>query len=353
VLGRFSYHPVSEGTGMKRTFLLVMMVSGIVFGSSDTRAWRGLPPQSAAAPPLAGRLYVTSWFGGVVSIVDLATGELRKTLPVGVQNHNVFLAPDRATAWVTNNADGTVSILDTANDAVVATVDVGVGPRHTYFSPDGTEAYVTAEFDNAVVVIDASTRTVTRRIPVGHMPHFALVAGDDLFVTNFGSGDVSVVRRRDGTALASIPVGHGPLGASITRDGRRVYVAVHNAHEVVGIDVATRAVIARIKTAPGPVQVTVSPDQRYAYVCADGRGVVQKIDLATHTIANTITIASDAGTHGISYAAGGRYLMVTNMGASTVSIIDTAVDQVVRSIRVATAPEGLAYLADAPREGER
>jgi YVTN family beta-propeller protein len=38
--------------------------------------------------------------------------------------------------------------------------------------------------------------------------------------------------------------------------------------------------------------------------------------------------------------------MVTNMGANTVSVIDTDSDRVIRSIRVATAPEGLAYLPD-------
>ena len=64
----------------------------------------------------AGRLYVTSWFGGVVSVVDLRGGTLRRTIPVGVQNHNVFLAPDRKTAWVTNNNDGTVTVLDTATN---------------------------------------------------------------------------------------------------------------------------------------------------------------------------------------------------------------------------------------------
>jgi YVTN family beta-propeller protein len=247
---------------------------------------------------------------------------------------------------VTNNNDGTVTVLDTATNAVLETIPVGVGPRHTFFSPDGAEAYVTAEFDNVVVVINAETRTVSRRLAVGHMPHFAIVVGDHLFVTNFGSGDVSVVRRDDGRLVGTVPVGHGPLGASVTRDGRVVYVAVHNANEVVAIDTATRRVVARVPTAPGPVQVTVTPDQRFAYVCGDGRGTVQKIDLASHRVVGAIEIAPDAGTHGITYAANGRYLMVTNMGANTVSVIDTDSDRVIRSIRVATAPEGLAYLPD-------
>ena len=70
---------------------------------------------------------------------------------------------------------------------------------------------------------------------------------------------------------------------------------------------------------------------------------MQKIDLSTNQIVNTIRIAPDAGTHGISFAAGGRLLLVTNTGAGTVSVIDTERDVVIRTIQVATAPEGIAF----------
>jgi integrase len=41
----------------------------------------------------------------------LRGGTLRRAIPAGVQNHNVFLAPDKRTAWVTNNNDGTVTVI--------------------------------------------------------------------------------------------------------------------------------------------------------------------------------------------------------------------------------------------------
>ena len=83
-----------------------------------------------------GRLYVTSWFGGVISVVDVASGAVTGSIPVGVQDHNVILNPDQTRAWVTNNNDNTVSVIDTATNRVIATVPVGVGPRHSYFAPE-------------------------------------------------------------------------------------------------------------------------------------------------------------------------------------------------------------------------
>ena len=49
----------------------------------------------AQSTPLgAGKLYVTSWFGAAISVVDLAKGETVKTIPVGVHDHNVYLSPE-------------------------------------------------------------------------------------------------------------------------------------------------------------------------------------------------------------------------------------------------------------------
>src|SRR5713101_1363272 len=134
-----------------------------------------LAPDCRAGPPEAmqGKLYVTSWFGGVVTVVDLGKGRTLNTVPVGVQDHNVFLNPDQTEAWVTNNNDGTVSVIDTATDKVTKTIAVGAGPRHTFIAPDGREAYVTNEFDDTVSAVDPAAGRAVATIKVGMMPHFA------------------------------------------------------------------------------------------------------------------------------------------------------------------------------------
>lgn len=90
------------------------------------------------------------------------------------------------------------------------------------------------------------------------------------------------------------------------------------------------------------MQVTVTPNQSFAYVANDGAGTVQKIDLATNQIVKTISIAPDAGSHGVGFAGEGRWLLITNTGANTLSIIDTATDEVAKTITVPKAPEGVA-----------
>jgi YVTN family beta-propeller protein len=133
------------------------------------------------------------------------------------------------------------------------------------------------------------------------------------------------------------------LGAGATRDGKHVYFACSVANHVTVIDGENLKVVARVPTEPGPVQVTVTPDQKHACVAADGRGTVQKIDLVANKIVKTIFIRQDAGSHGVGFAAGGKLLLITNTGSSTVSVIDTERDEIVRTISVRGGPEGIAY----------
>ena len=132
----------------------------------------GNEAQAQSAPLTQGKVYVTSWFGGAVSVIDLESSRVTTTIPVGVHDHNVFLSPDRKFVWVTNNNDGTISVVDATTDRVVKTLRTGNGPRHTVISPDGKEAYVTHEWDDSIVVIDPAEFRILGTVKVGNMPTF-------------------------------------------------------------------------------------------------------------------------------------------------------------------------------------
>ena len=44
--------------------------------------------QAQSAPLTQGKVYVTSWFGGAVSVIDLESSRVTTTIPVGVHDHN-------------------------------------------------------------------------------------------------------------------------------------------------------------------------------------------------------------------------------------------------------------------------
>jgi YVTN family beta-propeller protein len=62
-------------------------------------------------------------------VIDTATGQVVKTLTTGGGAHGVSASIDGAFVFVTNIADDTVSIIDVGSQEVVKTVPVGDRPN--------------------------------------------------------------------------------------------------------------------------------------------------------------------------------------------------------------------------------
>src|SRR5262249_30151913 len=73
-------------------------------------------------------------------------------------------------AAVSNFRDDTVSLVNLATGNVTATVPVGDGPWGVAVHPRGTELWITNRREGSVSVIDLATRTVTAMFPVGRVP---------------------------------------------------------------------------------------------------------------------------------------------------------------------------------------
>ena len=126
--------------------------------------------------------------------------------------------------WQTNSAGDEVDVIDPASNKVVLKVkDIEV-PHGVTFSPDGTRAYISCEAEKTLWATDAKT----------------------------------------GKLLGKAPLSGHPNNISISKDGKRVFVAIVTRPGAV--DVIDTAGMTRIKTIPakGGVHNTyVTPDGKY------------------------------------------------------------------------------------------
>ena len=85
-------------------------------------------------------------------------------------------------------------------------------------------------------------------MPVGSNPVGVAVKPDGtmVYVTNYGSNTVSVVRTATNTFAAAVGVGNTPYGVAFTPDGKKAYIASMNSDNVSVIDTATSTVIATV-----------------------------------------------------------------------------------------------------------
>ena len=107
----------------------------------------GSDPEQFALSVDETRLFVANEDAGRTSVVDVASGKLVASIPVGLEPEGVAVAPDGRWVFVTNESDHAVSVIDARTLKVVRSVPVGQRPRDIAFAPDSSVAYVTGEFD--------------------------------------------------------------------------------------------------------------------------------------------------------------------------------------------------------------
>jgi YVTN family beta-propeller protein len=112
----------------------------------------------------ADRVYVTCQRGDRVVVVDRATYEVVKSIPVGLNPLIPSITPDRRYVLVPNRNSDDLSVIDTQADSVVRTIaNVGPQPHGSAVTPDGLYAYVSCE--NVTAAIPPHHPTVGSKNP--------------------------------------------------------------------------------------------------------------------------------------------------------------------------------------------
>jgi len=185
-------------------------------------------------------------------IIDLATRKSVGKLPLGNEPEAFDLSPDGKTLYASNEDEGALSFIDVATGKLLKSVEVGKEPEGVKVSHDGKTVWVTSEAASLVHVIDTASAKVVKNVKVGKRPRrFALTPdGAQLWVTNELGASVTILSTQDYSTLATLnfevkgarPADITPVGITMTRDGKRAFVALGRANHVAFVDVASRKV---------------------------------------------------------------------------------------------------------------
>ena len=91
-------------------------------------------------------------------------------IPAGVRSNGVRIHPNGKTVFISNGADGTVSVIDVASNKITKTISVGQRPWNMSITPDGKKLYVANGRSNTVSVIDTEKLEKVNDIKVGDQP---------------------------------------------------------------------------------------------------------------------------------------------------------------------------------------
>ncbi len=132
-------------------------------------------PTFVSVSPDDRRLYVACNHGNSLQILDAASLELVREIPVGTGAYNVEPSADARWIIVTNKKAQSVSLVDAQSLTEVAKIATSKPlPHGVAYSPDGRWAFISQESvgidPGAVDVIDLTTRARVATIPVPRQP---------------------------------------------------------------------------------------------------------------------------------------------------------------------------------------
>jgi YVTN family beta-propeller protein len=232
------------------------------------------------------------------------------------------------------------------------------GPLHILVpAPDGKFMYAISE--HRISVVDVLAHAVVKFIPQDIGPAEASLSPDGrmLYISQVFGRSVLVVDTRALRVIDTIAVGRSLGGIAISGDGAHAYVADQDGNALVFLNTATRKVEKTIPLPGGPAAVVVTPDGRTAYVAlsepdpdaagAAGRldGAISVVDLRNARVVRSIPMAGR--NLDLAVSSDGAKLYVGSDRAGTVAVIDTKSNILLHTVKL-DAPGVFALVATGP-----
>ncbi|MCF6300760.1 MAG: YncE family protein, partial [Proteobacteria bacterium] len=104
-------------------------------------------------------------------IVNIHTGEISQAIDTGADvSHMVILSADEKTAFVSNISSGSVSVLDLTTGKLIKTIITGKGAEGIALSTDGRQVWVTNRGVNTISIIEVESLTVSKTLKTEEFP---------------------------------------------------------------------------------------------------------------------------------------------------------------------------------------
>jgi len=303
----------------------------------------------------AAQAYVSTEGGGI-AVIDLDRLEVMPSLPAGGKGpRGLAVTTDGKYLLAANKGTGDLSVIDLATGQLVRRVPIGQNPEFVRVA--GNQAFVTYEpgersgppgaapppsakgksdddkpLPAEIAVIDLKDWRVNRRIRSGLETEGIEFSrnGKLMLVTNEGDDTVTVYENDSGrqVKLLPMPAGSRPRGIKASPDGNRYVVTLESANAFVVLDATNFRVLRTVPTRTGPYGVAFDRAGERLFVAASRADTLQVFD--AQTFASLADIAIGKRCWHFSFTPDDARLLVACGRSNAVYVIDARTYEPVR-----------------------
>ena len=274
-------------------------------GSIDVK---GEGPRGLAVSEDGKQLVVATRENGSVSVIDTATNEVIKQIPVGknpefvrVRGNFAFVSYEPSAKGGPPPAPGSAAAKeaekeaedDDAEPARIGIIDLKLGKKvreivggpeteGIEFSKDGKQLVITNEADNTVTVHDMKSGKLLKTVKThnyGDRPRGVKVSPDGkTYVVTLEYGNKFMVLDKNFKVLRTVDTGATPYGIAYDRKGEHIYVAANKAKTLEVFNAKTYEKVKEVPTGNRCWHFSFTPDDKEILLACGKSDAVFVID---------------------------------------------------------------------------
>ena len=286
---------------------------------------------SMALNPDGTRLYVADYTANTISVIDTETNKITTTIKTLAGPWSVMFDPDGTRLYVSTHKNNIISVIDPSKNKVTEEITVSKAPGAMVFHPNGTRMYLVNTAVKLLTIVDVGSKKVLDTITVGNDPSGVVINADGsrLYVTNTGDKTVSVINTVTNKVIKTASVGYTNTPSVTAIKGTKVYVG--GTDSVLSLDTTRNRVTASFPVLNIGLSLVPHPTLDRLYL-ANLLDTITVIDTTDNTVETTIPTGTDMGAVQIVLSSNGSRLYATNTHDKTVSVIDTATNEITKVI---------------------
>ena len=332
------FHSLATGI-----FLALIASTSLTFAQTIPAS---APAPTPAEPKLA---IVLNSAEASVSLIDMPTRKVIKTVPVGKEPHHLMLTPDQKTLLIANAAGNDVQLMNPVNGELTGKIpeiidpyQIGYSPNHKWFIANGNR------LDRVdIYAADGANLKLAKTIKLAKTPsHIAYTSDSKIaFITLQDSSELAAIDLATQTLLWKMPTGNTPAGLWMTPGDQYLLVGITGEDNVQVIDWKNRKEVKRILTGKGAHNFRPLGDKKQVFVSNRIASTISLINMQTLEKVGDIT-GLPSGPDDMEITPDGKTMWVTFRFAKKVGVIDIPSMKLIATIPVGKSPHGVFF---APR----